>query len=86
VAVNFARRLEAASRRTPDKPAVVWGGGALTFGELDRRAGVFAETLAGRGVKSGDHIALTIGNHWAFTVALLAGWKLGATGLRSTRS
>jgi len=79
VAVNFARRLEAASRRTPDKPALVWGGGALTFGELDRRAGVFAETMAGRGVKAGDRIALTIGNHWAFTVALLAGWKLDAT-------
>jgi len=79
VAVNFARRLEAASRRTPDKPALVWGGGALTFGELDRRAGVFAETLAARGLKAGDRIALTIGNHWAFTVALLAGWKLDAT-------
>ncbi|HYS19411.1 MAG TPA: AMP-binding protein, partial [Candidatus Binatia bacterium] len=79
MAVNFARRLEAASRRTPDKPALVWGGGALTFRELDRRAGVFAETLAGRGVKAGDRIALTIGNHWAFTVALLAGWKIGAT-------
>jgi long-chain acyl-CoA synthetase len=79
VADNFARRLEAASRRTPEKPALVWDGGALTFGELDRRAGGFAETLAGRGVKAGDRIALTLGNHWTFAVALLAGWKLGAT-------
>src|SRR5215831_909403 len=39
----------------------------------------FAGTLAARGVKPGDRIALTIGNHWAFAVALLAGWKLGAT-------
>ena len=79
MADNFARRLEATSRRTPDKRAVVWDGGALTFGELDRRAGAFAETLAAGGVKAGDRIALTIGNHWAFAVALLAGWKLGAT-------
>jgi long-chain acyl-CoA synthetase len=78
VAKNFARRLEATSRRTPDKQALVWDGAALTFGELDRRAGAFAETLAARGVKPGDRIALTIGNRWTFAVALLAGWKLGA--------
>ena len=79
MADNFARRLEATARRIPDTPALVWDGGGLTFGELDRRAGAFAGTLAARGVKPGDRIALTIGNHWAFAVALLAGWKLGAT-------
>src|SRR5262249_14411182 len=66
-------------RRTPETPALLWDGGALTFGELDRRASAFGETLAARGVKAGDRIALTTGNHWAFAVALLAGWKLGAT-------
>ena len=35
--------------------------------------------LATRGVKAGDRVALAIGNSWAFAVALLAGWKLGAT-------
>jgi len=79
VAENFARRLEASSRRTPDKPALVWDGGALTFGELDQRASALAGALAARGVKPADRIALTIGNHWAFAVALLAGWKVGAT-------
>jgi len=79
VAENFARRLEATSRRAPDKPALVWDDGVLTFGELDRRATAFAETLAARGVKGGDRLALSIGNHWAFAVALVAGWKLGAT-------
>ena len=79
MADNCARRLEATSRRTPEKPALVWDGGALAFGELDRRAGAIAETLAARGVKAGDRVALTIGNQWAFAVALLGGWKLGAT-------
>jgi len=79
VAENFARRLEATSRRAPDKPALVWEDGALPFGELDRRATAFAATLAARGVKAGDRLALSIGNHWAFAVALVAGWKLGAT-------
>ena len=79
MAENFARRLEATARRTPDKPALVWDGGALTFGEIDERADAFAETLASRGVEPGDSVALSIGNHWAFAVALLAGWKVGAT-------
>ena len=79
MADNFARRLEATSRRIPDKPALVWDGGALTFGELDRRSRALVDVLAGRGVKAGDRIALTIGNHWAFAVALLAGFKLGVT-------
>jgi long-chain acyl-CoA synthetase len=78
VAENFARRLEATARHTPEKPALVWEGGALTFGELDRRASAFAENLAACGVKAGDRVALSIGNHWAFAVALIAGWKLGA--------
>ena len=78
MAENFARRLEASSRRTPDKPALVWDGGALTFGELDQRVRAFAETLAARGVTAGDRIALSIGNHWAFPIALIAGWRLGA--------
>jgi len=79
VADNFARRLEATSCRIPDKPALVWDGGTLTFGELDRCSRALADLLAGRGVKAGDRIALRIGNHWAFAVALLAGFKLGAT-------
>jgi long-chain acyl-CoA synthetase len=79
VAENFARRLEATARRVPDKPALVWDGGALTFVELDTRACALADALTARGVKAGDCVALSIGNHWAFAIALLAGWKVGAT-------
>jgi long-chain acyl-CoA synthetase len=79
VAENFVRRLEGIARRVPDKPALVWDGGALTFSELDRRAASFAGTLAAKGVRPGDRLALALGNRWTFAVALLAGWKLGAT-------
>jgi long-chain acyl-CoA synthetase len=79
VAENFARRLEATARRVPDKPALVWDGGALTFAELDTRACALADALTARGVKARDCVALSIGNHWAFAIALLAGWKVGAT-------
>ena len=79
MAENFARRLEATARRVPDKPALVWEGGALTFAELDTRACALADALTARGVKARDCVALSIGNHWAFAIALLAGWKVGAT-------
>ena len=79
MAENFARRLEATAHRFPDKPALVWDGGALTFAELETRARALADTLTARGVKAGDRVALSIGNEWAFAVALLAGWKAGAT-------
>ena len=77
MAESFVRRLEAAARRVPDKPALVWDGGALTFAELELKAGAFSEALATAGAKPGDRIALAIGNHWTFAVALLAVWKLG---------
>jgi long-chain acyl-CoA synthetase len=51
----------------------------LTFAELEQRARAFSETLAGAGARPGDRIALAIGNHWTFAVALLGVWKLGAT-------
>jgi len=49
VAENFARSLEASSRRTPEKLALVWDGGALTFGELDRRAETHVTHVDARG-------------------------------------
>ena len=79
MAESFVRRLDAAARRFAGKPALVWEGGALTFAELEQKARAFSEALAGAGARPGDRIALAIGNHWTFAVALLAVWKLGAT-------
>ena len=79
VAENFGSLLEATARRQPRNPALVWDGGALTWEELDRRAGGFSRALAGLGVTSGDRIALSIPNRWSFVVALLGGLKAGAT-------
>ncbi|HXJ83181.1 MAG TPA: AMP-binding protein [Candidatus Methylomirabilis sp.] len=79
MAENFASLLDSAARRTPDKVALVWDGGSLAWGELDRRAGGFARSLAERGVRAGDRIALLMGNRWPLIVALWGGLKLGAT-------
>src|SRR5207245_3502419 len=52
---------------------------ALTYRQLDRRAGGFARALHHGGVRAGDRVALVIGNRAEFVVALLGALKLGAT-------
>lgn len=79
MAANFASLLEATARRSPGTAALAWDGGSLSWEELERRAGGFARSLAERGVKSGDRIALCIPNRWTFAAALWGGWKSGAT-------
>jgi long-chain acyl-CoA synthetase len=79
VAENFASLLDTTARRAPDQAALVWNGGSLAWKELERRAGGLARSLAERGVKPGDRIALFIGNRWSFVVAFWGGLKLGAT-------
>jgi len=78
-ALSFGALLEARACRAPGAPALVWEGGALAAGELHRAARACAEALAARGVGPGDRLALAIGNRPALAVALLAGWRLGAT-------
>jgi len=74
-----AALLEAAARAHASRPALVWDGGSLTYRELDGRAGALARTLAARGVRPGDRVALTIPNSWQLVVALIGALKAGAT-------
>ncbi|HET8575782.1 MAG TPA: AMP-binding protein [Methylomirabilota bacterium] len=76
---SFAARLDAVARLRPDKPALVWATGALSWRELDLRAGGLARRLSRRGVRAGDTIALSLPNSWELVAALWGGLKLGAT-------
>ena len=76
---NFAARLDAVARRRPDGPALVWKDGALAWRALERRAGGVALSLARRGIRAGDTVALLLGNDWRFAAALWGGLKTGAT-------
>jgi long-chain acyl-CoA synthetase len=76
---SFVRLLEAGARRSADRPALVWEGGSLGHAELHRRADSLARDLAANGVQPGARIAMSIPNRWQFAVALLGGWKVGAT-------
>ncbi len=76
---SFAGLLDAAARRRPDAPALVWDGGALTWRELELRAGGLARRLSRQGVRAGDTIALLLPNGWRFVAALWGALNLGAT-------
>jgi long-chain acyl-CoA synthetase len=76
---NFVTLVEATARRHPERTALLWDGGSLTWAALDLRAGGVARSLAARGVAPGDRLALSLPNGWPFVAALLGGLKLGAT-------
>jgi long-chain acyl-CoA synthetase len=78
-APSFAARLIAAARRRPEELALVWDGGALSWRELEARAGGVAQRLARDGVGPGDVVALLLPNTWGFVAALWGGLALGAT-------
>ncbi|MEU4832121.1 amino acid adenylation domain-containing protein [Streptosporangium sp. NPDC023615] len=63
--------------RAPDAPAVVWGEGELTYGELERRAGVLARRLRERGVRAETPVAVCLPRGPELLVALLAVLKAG---------
>ncbi|MGH7355741.1 MAG: class I adenylate-forming enzyme family protein [Candidatus Rokuibacteriota bacterium] len=76
---DFRRLLAATAERFADRMALVSNEGRLTRRDLDLRADTVVARLAARGLAPGDRLALTIGNTPEFVVALLAGWRCGAT-------
>ncbi|MFJ8623301.1 amino acid adenylation domain-containing protein [Kitasatospora sp. NPDC093550] len=61
----------------PDRPALAWPGGALTFAELDAAADRLARRLVEAGVGAGSRVALHAGREAVSVVAILAVWKAG---------
>ncbi|MFI6894732.1 amino acid adenylation domain-containing protein [Streptomyces sp. NPDC050256] len=69
----FARRAEIA----PDRTALVWNGGALTYAELDARANRLAHRLREAGVAPESLVALCLPRSPRLVVAVLAVAKAG---------
>lgn len=70
--------LRAWTRVQPDKPAVIFYGHTLTYGDLDRQSDRFAALLAQHGVKKGDRVAVFLPNSPQFHIAFFGILKLGA--------
>ncbi|WP_103502430.1 non-ribosomal peptide synthetase [Streptomyces sp. SM14] len=67
------------ARRTPDRPAVVFGGERLTFAELDASANALAHRLIAAGVRRGDAVGVLTDRTPGLLVAALAVLKAGGT-------
>ncbi|MBB4689660.1 class I adenylate-forming enzyme family protein [Amycolatopsis jiangsuensis] len=62
----------------PDRDAIAYFDGAITYRELDDRACALAAALSTRGFGPGDRLALYLQNDPAFVVGLLAAWRARA--------
>lgn len=66
------------AKAQPDKPAVIFYGHTLTYGEFDRQSDRFAALLAQHGVKKGDRVAVFLPNSPQFHIVFFGILKLGA--------
>ncbi|MGR8007037.1 amino acid adenylation domain-containing protein [Streptomyces hypolithicus] len=69
--------IEEQAERTPQAPALVFGGRTLTYGQLNARAGRLARKLAADGVRPGALVAVALPRSVELIVALLAVLKAG---------
>src|SRR5215212_11408906 len=64
--------LRAAASASPGAPAVVGADGRITYGELDHRVSVAAESMRELGFGAGYRVALYLPKDWRYLVLLLA--------------
>ena len=70
--------LEEAATRWSDRPALLFKGSTITYGELNADSDAFASALTTIGVKAGDRVAICLPNCPQFMVAEFGAWKIGA--------
>jgi long-chain acyl-CoA synthetase len=70
--------LAEAARTQPDKPALLFKGAMMTYGELERASDACAAAFAVLGIARGDRVGLLLPNCPQFFIAEFGAWKLGA--------
>ncbi|MGP4001474.1 AMP-binding protein [Streptomyces sp. 8N706] len=68
-----------AVRLAPDRTALAYFDGRLSYREVDELSDGIAGHLAGRGFARGDRLAVILQNVPQFVLALLGAWKAGGT-------
>ncbi|MGH2691962.1 MAG: long-chain-fatty-acid--CoA ligase [Actinomycetota bacterium] len=77
-ALSLGSVLPGSAAGRGDKRALIAGDTALTYAELEDRAGRVAGALHAAGVGKGDRVALVLGNVPEFVEALHGAWRIGA--------
>ena len=75
--LNLALMLREAAQTHPEKPALLFDGGAVSYVELDAASDRFAAGLQARGLVPGDAVALQLPNVPHFVVAYFGILKAG---------
>jgi amino acid adenylation domain-containing protein len=73
--------IAAAATKWPDRVALVWSGGSLTYAELMRRADSVAEQLRRRGIGRGDRVGIHALRSPEMVTAILGTMRAGAAWL-----
>ncbi|WP_415938721.1 class I adenylate-forming enzyme family protein [Streptomyces sp. 039-1] len=76
---TLVHALRDAVAHTPDRTALAYFDGRLSYREVDELSDSVAGHLAGRGLGRGDRVAVLLQNSPQFVLALLGAWKAGAT-------
>jgi benzoate-CoA ligase len=74
VSTILDRNLE---RGLGEKPAILWEGSSLTYGELWARTCAFARALRELGLRREERVLLVLDDTWAFPVCFLGTLRLG---------
>ncbi|WP_369239003.1 class I adenylate-forming enzyme family protein [Streptomyces sp. R21] len=75
---SLVHALRAVVADTPDRAALAYFDGRLSYRELDELSDSVAGHLAARGLERGDRVAILLQNSPHFVLALLGAWKAGA--------
>lgn len=67
-----------AARERPHHPALLFKGGQVTWGALERQSSALAAALAALGVRKGDRVALMLPNSPQAIIGQVGAWKAGA--------
>lgn len=76
--MTLRETLDRSAARHPDKPALIYQGRTLSYGELSRSVDEFAAVLRQKGIGRGNSIGILLPNCPAFITAYFAAASLGA--------
>ena len=75
---SIAELFESRAAETPDAPALVWDGGTVTYGELNRKANRLARRLAALGATTDSRVVVAVPRSPEAIVCVLAALKAGS--------